>query len=173
MAGVVPGSYSYTIVCDNTFFELAEISALQEGQLILQIEVEKTEKLMDMNFHFKGDVSALCDRCLAPVPLHLDFSEKLIVNLVPIVDESFVNDENIWMIDENDYELDVFHFVYESIMLALPLQIIHPDDENGNPTCDPDVLNKLNEYSAKENSGQIDPRWEVLKKLKLDDTNNI
>ena len=61
----------------------------------------------------------------------------------------------------------LFHFVYESIMLALPIQVLHPDDENGNSTCNPEILKIMNEHSPDaKKEDEIDPRWEALKKLK-------
>ena len=74
------------------------------------------------------------------------------------------------MMDENTYEIDLFHFVYESIVLALPIRIVHEDDADGNPTCDPEVMKRLEEMNA-ENSEEeqgTDPRWDALKNIKLD-----
>ena len=168
IAGVGIGTYSYSMICDKAFFELSEISEVEDGLLNLQIEMDKSEKMLDLKFHFAGEVVAPCDRCLDPVTIPMDFDEQLIVNLVPEVEEDFENDENIWMVDENIYELDLFHFIYETIRLALPHRIVHPDDENGNSTCNPEVLKKLESLSQSEKPQEIDERWAALKDLKLD-----
>ena len=168
IAGVDIGTYSYSMICDKAFFELSEISEVEDGLLNLQIEMDKSEKMLDLKFHFAGEVVAPCDRCLDPVTIPMDFDEQLIVNLVPEVEEDFENDENIWMVDENIYELDLFHFIYETIRLALPHRIVHPDDENGNSTCNPEVLKKLESLSQSEKPQEIDERWAALKDLKLD-----
>jgi uncharacterized metal-binding protein YceD (DUF177 family) len=60
--------------------------------------------------------------------------------------------------------------LYEAIELALPTQLIHPDDENGKPTCNSEMLQKLAELTPKEkeqNTTETDPRWEALKKLRI------
>jgi len=166
ISGVEIGKHSYSIDCDNTFFELAEIPDLQEGLVKLQIEMEIFEKMITLDFHFKGNVTLPCDRCLEPVDVNLDFTDHIIVKLIPYLEEK-EEEDNLWMINENDYELDLFHYVYESISLALPTQILHPDDENGNSTCDPEILKKLDELTSRENdSDEIDPRWEALKNIK-------
>ncbi|HPE39453.1 MAG TPA: DUF177 domain-containing protein, partial [Bacteroidales bacterium] len=88
------------------------------------------------------------------------------------IPEDFENDDEIWMINEKEYDLDVYQYIYESIVLSLPTQILHPDDEEGNSTCNPDFLDTLAQYSVEEShdSDQIaDPRWEALKNIKLDD----
>jgi uncharacterized metal-binding protein YceD (DUF177 family) len=55
--------------------------------------------------------------------------------------------------------------MYEYIVLSLPVQRIHPDDENGRSGCDPDMLEKLKALTAKELNleNQADPRWDALK----------
>lgn len=169
LSGVESGTYCFSAVCDKAFFELAELSDLQGGCLDLQVEMTKTEKLVDLNCHFSGEVVAQCDRCLLPVTIPMNFSNRLLVKLVPMVEEGENDDDDdIWVLEENTYELDIFHFVYESIMLALPIRIVHEDDEEGNPTCDPKVMEKLNDMHRTAEKKETDPRWDVLKNIKLD-----
>ncbi len=169
LAGVEEGTYCFTVVCDKQFFELAEMDQVLDGRLDLRIEMDKTEKLVVVRCHFNGQIEAPCDRCLLPVTVPMDFEERLVVKLVPTVEEGENDDDDdIWVIDENTYELDIFHFVYESIMLAIPIRIVHEDDENGNSTCDPAVLAKLKEFSSESKETETDPRWDALKNLKLD-----
>ena len=166
ISGVELGKHSFSINCNNRFFELAEIPDLQEGDVNLQIEMEVSEKMITLDFDFNGYVMLPCDRCLEPVRVNLNFDEHLLVKLVPQVEE-MQQEDDMWVVNENEYELDVFHFVYESIMLALPIQVIHPDDENGNSTCNPEILKIMTEHSPDtKKEGEIDPRWEALKKLK-------
>lgn len=170
LSGVEDGTRCFSINCDKAFFELAEISEVRDGALDLRIEMTKTEKLVTVLCQFNGYVVAPCDRCLLPVRLPMDFEQRLIVKLVPNTgDEPESEDDDIWVLDENTYELDLFQFVYESIFLALPIRIVHEDDENGNSTCDPAVLAKLEELSQKEEEKETDPRWDALKNLKLDE----
>lgn len=166
ISGVESGNYSFSIDCDNRFFELAEIPDLQEGLVKLQIEMEISEKIINLDFHFDGYVMMPCDRCLELVKVDLNFDEHLLVKLIPLLGETQEEDE-MWLVDETAYELDLFHYVYESITLALPLRIVHPEDENGNSTCDPEILKKLEELTnPTPKEDEIDPRWEALKKIK-------
>lgn len=167
IAGICLGNHCFTIDCDKEFFEIANISELEDGLLKLQIKMEKTETMLNLKFHFKGDITALCDRCLDPVTLPLDFHEQLVVKLVQYVDEkTSETDDAVWVINENQYELDIFHFVYESIRLALPLKIAHPDDESGNSTCNAEVLEIMKKFT--HSHSEIDSKWEGLKKIKFD-----
>lgn len=172
LSGVEVGTYCFSIVCDDEFFELAQFEDLTGGHLDLQVEMEKSEKTVSLVFHFKGYVTAPCDRCLLPVRLPMDFDEHLLVKLVPEVhDGENGMDDEVWVVEDTTYEIDLFHFVYESIVLALPMQIIHEDDEDGRSTCDPVILRKLEELScahAPKGENEIDPRWEALRDIDID-----
>lgn len=166
ISGVENGKYSFSIDCDNSFFELTEIPDLQDGLVKLQILMDVSDKIIKLNFRFNGFVNLPCDRCLDPVTVNVDYEDNLLVKLMPWIDEPEEEDD-MWIVNENTYELDLFHFVYESFALALPTQVLHPDDENGQPTCNPDVLKKLEELTPRATEmGDIDPRWEALKNIK-------
>ena len=167
ISGIERGKHSFSIDCDNAFFEVAEIPDLHEGDVKLQIEMDISDKIVTLDLHFKGYVTLPCDRCMEPVNIDMDFTDNLVVKLMPWIEEP-EEEDNLWIVNENTYELDLFHFVYESISLALPTQILHPDDENGNSTCNPEILKKLEELTPHENTmGDIDPRLEALKDIKL------
>ena len=70
------------------------------------------------------------------------------------------------IINESENHINVAHYIYENIMLSLPYQLIHPDDNNGNPGCNSEILSKLNNHLTKNSTeDDFDPRWNILKKL--------
>jgi uncharacterized metal-binding protein YceD (DUF177 family) len=167
LSGVDVGTHKYTMICNKKFFELTGLKEIEEGCVEVLIEMKKSATMLSLHFHFKGEVTVLCDRCLDILILPLELKDFLVVNLVSQIDESFENDDNIWQIHEKAHELDLNHFIYEAIELALPTQLIHPDDENGNPTCNSEMLQKLAELTPKEKqqTTETDPRWDALKPL--------
>ena len=169
LSGVDVGTHKYTMICGKAFFELTGLSEIEDGNIKVQIEMEKSATMLSLHFHFKGEITVLCDRCLDFLTLPVDFTDFLVVNLVSQIDESFENDDNIWQLHEKAYELDLTHFLYEAIELALPTQLIHPDDEHGNPTCNLEMLQKLAELTPKEEpqTTETDPRWDTLKNLRI------
>jgi len=166
LSGVGIGNHKFSMFCDKEFFELAEITEVIEGSISLDIEMEKKETMLQLFFHFYGKVSLPCDRCLDPVSLPLDFTESLIVKFSS-TGETNMEDDMIWIIPENEYDLDVFHFVYESVILAFPSKIIHPETEDGKSSCNPEILERLEKLSMKEIGN--DPRWDILKNIKTED----
>lgn len=176
LAGVANGKHSFSIVCNNTFFDNNEISDILDGSVKVLVNMDKSDKMLRLDFHYSGTITVECSRCLDPVQFPIDFKNQLLVNLVQEIPEDFENDDEIWMINEKDYDLDVYQFVFESIILSLPNQIIHPDDTEGNSTCNADFLNTLAQYTVDEplededeDEKTTDPRWDALKNIKFDD----
>jgi len=169
LSNIAFGNHKYSMVCDKAFFELTGLTEVEEGSIKVQIEMEKSEKMLSLHFHFNGEITVICDRCLEFLTLPIDFTDFLVINLVSHIDETFENDENIWQLHEKVYEVELTHFLYEAIELALPHQFVHPDDENGNPTCNPEMLQKLAELAPKPHeTTETDPRWNTLKELKIE-----
>jgi hypothetical protein len=48
--------------------------------------------------------------------------------------------------------------------LAVPIKKIHPDDKNGNTTCNPEMIEKLNNYIIREGE-ENSSVWNDLRKL--------
>jgi uncharacterized metal-binding protein YceD (DUF177 family) len=48
----------------------------------------------------------------------------------------------------------------------VPIRKVHPDDENGESTCDPEIIKRITTEEKEESEG-VDPRWEALKNLGL------
>lgn len=167
ISGISSGTHKFSIDCDKAFFELAEISTLEDGSLKLDIEMIKNENMIDLFFHFSGEVTTLCDRCLDPYTFPVDMEEHLIVKLVPFIEENQCEDEEMWIVHENEYELDVFHFVYETILLSMPMRITHPEQPDGSSSCNPEIMERLEKLSHKEEQ-MSDPRWDSLRNIKQD-----
>ena len=76
------------------------------------------------------------------------------------------------ILPHGSYEANIQQYIYESIVLGLPSRRIHPGIEDG--TLKSDILDKLEELSPKgiddkhDSKGEIDPRWDTLKKLLTD-----
>lgn len=144
----------------ESFFEAFNYSELKEGDVSVNLSMEKQETMLVLGFSLKGSVKVLCDRCLDEFDFEIDKSEKLIVQFGESYQE--LSDEII-VIPKNAYEIDLAPYIYEYINLSLPIQKMHPNDSEGNSLCKEEIIDLLDDLSGEQ---QIDPRWEELKKLK-------
>ena len=87
--------------------------------------------------------------------------------------EEFNNDnEELLILPFGEFEVDIAQYIYEMIVLSVPLRRVHPGVKDG--TLESEALKKLNELAVKdikkENKKEenIDPRWDKLKQLLTD-----
>lgn len=162
--GLSEGVHEFVFDVDNTFFESLNYSDIKEGALKTILVLTKKTQLLELDFKIQGNVIVICDRCLDDLKMPIDFEGQVFVKFSETEQED--TDEVIYLSPE-DHKVDIAHYIYESIRLSLPLKCVHPDDEEGNSTCNPDMLNKIEKLKP-DNSAEdmVDPRWSELTKLK-------
>ena len=161
IGGLKDGESTYDFGISREFFEQFEESEVKEGKLAVKVEADKRSSHIVLVITVEGTVSISCDRCLGIFQHPLSCENRLLVKFGKTHDDS---DPDIITVPSDENELDLTQFLYEYILLALPIQRVHPDDENGNSACDPEMLNKLKEHVVNEED-RNDPRWDDLKKL--------
>ena len=151
------------------FFDLAEGTEVKQGKVNVTIKVLRASSAYELNFHTKGVVIVECDRCLSEMEMPIEADNKLVVTLGETYSE--MSDEHI-TVSEEEGTINVAWFMYEFIVLALPLKRVHKAGD-----CDEEMAAKLREYSVEQAdgnaetvsaNGKIDARWETLRKLKED-----
>jgi uncharacterized protein len=162
LAGLREGRYTYDFDLGDDFFEAFEESEVKKGTLRANVTLDKRGSLMELKILINGEVEVMCDRCLEFFPFEISSVNRLFVKQGEDWDDS---DPEMIMMPADEYHIDLSHFFYEYIHLALPIQRIHPLDEEGRSTCDPGMLKKLQEHVI-EDKKSTDPRWDGLKKLK-------
>jgi uncharacterized protein len=160
--GLKPGVHAFDFEIDHLFFDRFEHSEIKSGNLTVHVDMEREERMLVLDFMIHGQVDLPCDRCLEPVSMIINGIEKLVVKLGDHFEEE---SDLVIMIQETEKVLDISSFIYEFVHLLLPARRIHPENEKGESTCSPEVLNKLRELSEQH---VPDPRWDALNKIKED-----
>ena len=110
---------------------------------------------------FKGEVIVSCDLCGEDLVHVVDFQETVIVKTGVQQDE----DEGMIILERGEIEIDISHYLYESISLSLPSKRVHVQVD-GEPKCNEELIAKINGKEDDNNDDEIDPRWAALKNLK-------
>ena len=162
--GLSVGTHEFEMELGKKFFEELQHEELLGGKVEVSIEVVKQNNVLTLNFHLQGNVEIICDRCAKQVPLPIDISEKLVVKNG---DTSESTDE-IAVLPPGESEIDVSHYLYEFIMLALPIKRV-PCEEDENVACDFEALEKLEKIETEEEKQdeELNPIWEKLKNIKV------
>ena len=161
--GLALGKHHFEFDVDDAFFNEFEYSLVKKADLKCQVEVEKQETMMILDFHITGTIGATCDKCLSQYPQELDVHEQQIAKFS---DEAIDEDDEIIALGKNEHEIVLAGLIYEYINVAVPF-IASCGDEGNTPYCDKEMLDKLNDLSANnEQDENPDPRWDALKKIK-------
>ena len=146
---------------DNQFFQSLEGAQVQEGSLHVSGSIRKTVGFFELQLHTDGTVRIPCDRCLEMMDQPIETDLRLVVKL----GSEYQENDDIITVNEDEGVLHLAWFIYESIVLAVPIQHVHQPGD-----CNDAMMRVLNERSAARSSDadaqEIDPRWEALLKLK-------
>ncbi len=154
--GLKEGIHDYSFEIEGKFFDSFEYSEIEQGRVDANVSLERKERMLIFTFDLRGFVVVPCDRCAEEMEYPVEGNHRLIVKFGH---EFLEESDEIIVIPDTESHFDLSSFIYEYIMLALPIQRVHPDGEEG---CNPEVIAKLGRYAPQ----QEDPRWEALKKLK-------
>jgi uncharacterized metal-binding protein YceD (DUF177 family) len=166
--GLKVGKHHFDYKIEQTFFDFFEYDDFNNSAVKVDVTLEKKTTFLELHFDISGTINVNCDVTNEPYDQSIENDFDLVVNF----GEEY-NDDNIdiLIIPHGEYEINIQQYIYELIVLAMPLKRIHPGVENG--TLDSDILNKLDELSPKvkeikEDKEESDPRWNTLKKLLTD-----
>lgn len=133
----------------------------------VNLKFDKQNGFFQLHFDINGKVDVPCDRCgdVFSMPLWDEFD--LIVKLTADQDDDEAQDEDeadIVFIPRSETVLDVSDWVYEFVLLSMPMQHIHPDLANGKSGCNPEALKLLEKLSGEEETKKT--LWSGLDKFK-------
>lgn len=175
LKGMKENTASYEYVLDNHFFETIDAPEVQKGKLTILVNIKRTVGFYELRFKTEGVVQIPCDRCLDDMDLPISSCDVLKVKL----GDEYSEDGDIVIIPEDEGFINVAWFIYEFIVLSIPIKHVHAPGK-----CNKEMegkLKKLLRTSAEEedfeenkwndseeslqSSSEIDPRWNELKKI--------
>ncbi len=158
--GLKLGLHQFEYLITNSFFEAMHSEEDFNPNIILKLELDRQLSLLSLKFDFSGSLSTICDRCADPLEIPIKINESLYFNISD--SETSSEDDDVLYLSSSDFQIDISQFVYEFIMVSIPMKRIHLDDSEDNSLCNQETV-KLFEQSKPKS---IDPRWEILNKLK-------
>jgi len=161
--GLKEGNHQYQYSIDNKFFEEFPDGDIHQGNLEVSVDLLKRTTGLETWFSIQGKVIVACDRCLDDLEMDINYEGKLFFEFGEETIE--VTDELIMIAADENY-LDLSPYIYEFIVLSLPIQKFHPNDAKGKTLCNKEMVEKIKELQKKDNSDEKeDPRWDKLKDL--------
>lgn len=167
--GLKLGKHHFEYQITNAFFENFDYHEFNNSNVKVNVVLEKKSTLLELVFKHKGTVHVPCDMTNEEFDLPIKGAMKLIVRF----GDQYNNDnEELLIIPHGEFQINIAQYIYEMIVLSIPLKRVHPGIKDG--SLNTDALTKLKELTVNELKKQqtkqenIDPRWDKLKQLLTD-----
>ena len=164
--GLKEGNHQFEYLIENKFFDFFKYDEFNNSNVNVVLSFLKKTTMFELSFQISGWVEVACD--VTNELFHQQINAEM--DLIVKFGEEY-NDENeeLLIIPHSEFKINVAQYIYEAIVLNVPLKRIHPGVEDG--TLKSDVLEKLKELEIKDldeeieedNIKEIDPRWSKLK----------
>ena len=160
--GLRHGVHQFDYQIDRLFFQQFESSPIEEGKIELRLNFDKRPDMYVLLFEFRGTVRTECDRCLEEIDLPLAGSHQL---LVKFSEQEEIEEAEVVYINADAPRLNVAKYIYEFIVLALPMIKVYDCRSEEQPVCNEEMLRYLNGNKEQEGSTGNNPVWDELKNL--------
>lgn len=168
--GLKVGKHQFEYHIDNAFFDAFEFDDYNDATIDVKVVLEKKSTMLEVNLQHSGTVNVACDVTGEDFDMPIEGSLRLVVNF----GDEFNNDnEELLILPHGEHQLDIAQYIYEMIVLSVPLRRVHPGVADG--SLKSAALDKLNEISvtdedleSEQEEEEIDPRWDKLKQLLKD-----
>jgi len=162
LKGLADGLNSFEFDLDDAYFKAVNAPEVSRGNVHVSLKIVRTQNdYFTLDFHEKGTVVLPCDLCLDDMEQPIETQQRLEAKF----GNTYSEDGDLVTVPENEGILDVSWFVYEFILLALPIKHVHAPGK-----CNTAMIRVLEEHSAarsgSEDEKPMDSRWEALLKLK-------
>ncbi len=167
--GLRVGAHRFDFQIDNEFFLQFEDSPVKEGAVEMSLTLDKRPDMFVLEFDFEGIVQTDCDRCLAQINLPVKDTQQLIVKFS---ESEEAEDADVIYVHPEIQQLNVAKYIYEYIILAMPMIRVYDCENDPNRPCNQEMLQYLqngNAEAAPEITTESNPIWEALKNLNKND----
>ncbi len=153
------GKHTFTFDVDGAFFEAHDSDEIRGAELLVSVDVKAIRDTFALHIRATGNVTIPCDRCLDDMTLPVDATYDITLKYGDCYDD---NSDTTIIIPDNCRSFDVAPLIYDTVVLAVPLQHFH-DEGFCNPAMDEIIAAHSGEINDTE--ADIDPRWNALGKL--------
>jgi uncharacterized metal-binding protein YceD (DUF177 family) len=173
--GLKLGKHHFEYQISNAFFEIFDYDEFKNSDIKVNVVLEKKGTMLELIFSQKGTVNVPCDLTSEDFDLPIEGEMKLIVRFGDVYNS---DNEELLILPFGEFEIDIAQYIYEMIVLSVPLRRVHPGVKDG--SLKTEALTKLNDLTLKEHTEvedkegenkeeeNIDPRWDKLKQLLTD-----
>ena len=176
---ITEGIRKFEYNLDNEYFAKIDSPEVKKGNVKATVNVQKKIATYELAFKVEGNILIPCNRCMDDMDQYIKHEEKIEVKF----GKNYTEENEIVVVPESEGSINVAWFLYEFIVLNIPIKHIHPPGE-----CNKSMVDKLKRHITRqkddtddgglfdsddedvtiEEDVQIDPRWESLQNINFD-----
>lgn len=163
VSGLRDGQHRFDFEIDSSFFAAFDESPIEQGQLKVHLDFDKRPGMFVLEFTIEGTVETPCDRCLEKIQLPVTGEHRL---LVKFSNEERPDEAEVIYVSPELEKLNVARYVYEFIVLSMPMIKVYDCENDENAVCNEEMLSYLDEEAASgsETIAEANPIWDELRK---------
>lgn len=174
------GGKTFEYEIGDDFFAYVD-GLIQRGTIHTTVVCLSAGSIIKFQIHSVGTVIVPCDRCLSDLELRIETTDELNVQL----GDEYADDGECVIVPETEGYLDLAQFIYEFIVLSMPLTCSHEPGK-----CDETMMHELSRHQAtrsgeedaeqddstdsealdaamgEDSDEPVDSRWAALKQFK-------
>jgi len=163
LGSITNGKNIFSFEIRDQFFKEFSFTDIKFANVSALATIEKDGEKLALNLSINGKLNKLpCDICTDDLTVMISGETNIILKKT---EKDLVSTDEIYYIKSSENKLDLKQLIFESIILNAPKKRQHPFDENGNTTCDKEMIDLVKKYTqvTKKTS---DSRWDALKNIK-------
>jgi uncharacterized metal-binding protein YceD (DUF177 family) len=147
---------------DWRFFREFEASPVEQGSFQIAVLFDKYPDHWHLHFEVTGKMDTECDRCLAAIALPIEGRFELFVKFDGGQEEARERSDEVVYVPRETTHFNIAQYIYEFIVLSIPVSKIYDCDSEQNPPCDKEMLARIEQQEA---GNATEALSEVLKKM--------
>ena len=152
--GLKEGEHEYKYELEEKFFEHFDYNDFNSCKIDAKVILNKKSNLLEIHLN--------CHVSNEPFEYIQKHSMKLVVKFSSELSD---DNEELLVLPVGQTQINVGKYLFEMIVLSLPIKIIHPGVKDG--SLETETLKRLREYESNvlDKKDKSDPRWDKLKDL--------
>lgn len=139
--GLKNGIHTYEFHINEAFFNNFPDTPVVKANIEVLLKLDKRPEMFILDFAIEGFVETDCDRCLAPIQLPIKGIHQLLVKLKE--DTGGENDPDVVFVDPEISKFGVAEYLYEYVVLAIPMKKVIDCNLLESKPCDFDTLKRM------------------------------
>ncbi len=167
-SGLPVGKHKFDFIIHNDFFtDYSNKTEFIDAHINVHVNAERMLSKLILHLFISGKITVECDRCLEPCDINIDTEKKLIFSSEKEGLNNSSNDDINIEISYNTEYIILDGFLYDFIVLSMPLRRVHDELEDNSSACNHQMISILQKLKPNKTKTNLS-HWDILKNINPD-----